>query len=161
MSAKDEQRKPLAGILQTVYPSLLQLLTALSAHDTTEAGEMQKLIIKIIEVTTKISIPPFFAEPQTIDSWMVVLIAVLEKPIPVSVNSHDDEAGKHPLWKVKKWTARVMERFMKRYARTNDNDEPANKQFIFSTHQPLFLFVITKYLIIIYNCSMRRHLDTW
>jgi hypothetical protein len=57
------------------------------------------------------------AEPNVLSQWMTVLTTLLEKQIPESIQPADLEArAKFPWWSAKKWAARSLERFVRRYS---------------------------------------------
>jgi hypothetical protein len=127
----EDERKPLYELVPQVFPTLLHLLSALIPLDTADAGEMMKLICKTFEAAIKMGIPPYLTDPAIQASWINMFIQILERPIPEAILPKDvDERSKHPLWKVKKWVSRIMERFIKRYGNcNNETDSPANRQF--------------------------------
>lgn len=130
MNADDNRREPLYAIVKDVFPTLLQIFTALCSLDTPESGLMVKLICKIIESATKMAMPPSFIDPAVLGAWMNVLLPTLERPIPDNILPADAEGkSKHPLWQTKKWIARIMERFIKRYGGHEEDENSPSSQF--------------------------------
>eukprot|EP00026_Physarum_polycephalum_P001519 Phypoly_transcript_01521.p1 GENE.Phypoly_transcript_01521~~Phypoly_transcript_01521.p1 ORF type:complete len:1104 (+),score=247.66 Phypoly_transcript_01521:276-3314(+) len=125
-----KKRAPLHAVIATIFPLLLQVFSHLSSNDSLESAAIQRLLCKIFYVSINMSIPPYMTDPNVLNQWISLLQVLLEKQIPDSIQPTDPEArAKFPWWSAKKWAARSLERFVRRYMRPRKVDKKSNKKF--------------------------------
>jgi hypothetical protein len=125
-----KRRAPLNTVIGQIFPLLMQVFSHLSTVDTLESAAIQRLLCKIFYASVNMSIPPHLADPTVLNQWMGLLTVLLEKQIPEAIQPADLEArAKFPWWSAKKWAARSLERFIRKYMKPKKVDKKSNKKF--------------------------------
>lgn len=113
--ADGAKRKPLHDMVEATFPQLVALLHAILAQAPTIAlAELALLATKVMWTVTQLSLPPLLLEPDRLEPWFDVLIALLEQPLPVGAPVDPVDAMKWPPWKVKKRVAAIIHRVLQR-----------------------------------------------
>ena len=136
---RDEQRKPLYGIVDATFPMLLQLAQRVLAHPpAADASEIALLVGKIMWSTTQLGLPPWLLQPANLGPWFETMLALLEQPLPEGCPTDGDDAIKWPPFKVKKRIAAIFHRLIQRYgnpSRQIEKDVPlAAETMSFARH---------------------------
>ncbi|KAI8053433.1 armadillo-type protein [Syncephalis plumigaleata] len=110
------RREPLHEIIRVVFPQILGIGQQLLAYDTTETGEMVKLICKCYFSSTLHELSSLQQEVSSITAWMTLFLQIVEKPIPINILPEDlDEREKFTWLKAKKWAMHCINRLFARY----------------------------------------------
>nr|GLL41506.1 importin beta-like SAD2 [Ipomoea trifida] len=127
----DEERAPVHHIVEETFPYLLNIFRGLVQIENpkVEVAELIRLICKIFWSSIYLEIPRQLFDPNTFNSWMVLFLSMLERPVPLEGQPADPELRKSwGWWKVKKWTVHILYRL---YTRFGDLklQKPENKAF--------------------------------
>jgi hypothetical protein len=88
------------------------------------------IVFLFSSLLVQLEIPKQLFDPNVFNSWMVLFINLLERPVPVEGQPIDPEIRKSwGWWKVKKWTIHILNRL---YTRSVFNRHAAN--FILVSH---------------------------
>ncbi|CAM9092964.1 unnamed protein product [Pylaiella littoralis] len=110
-----EARGPLLDIMRVTLPLLLNMATQLLAEDSTEAGEVLKLALKVFYSCTQFAIPSGKdLEDLNVPGWMDLCAKVLAKPVVGQPEVEEDRVA-FSWWKAKKWAGNIAHRFFTRY----------------------------------------------
>ncbi|KAH9304497.1 hypothetical protein KI387_008901, partial [Taxus chinensis] len=127
----EDERTPVYLIIDEAFPPLLNIFNRLVqvVNPTLEIAELIKLICKIFWSSIYLEVPKQLFDPNVFNAWMVLFLAMLERPVPAEGQPTDPEQRKSwEWWKVKKWTVHIMNRL---YTRFGDPKllKPENKPF--------------------------------
>ncbi|XP_010469688.1 PREDICTED: importin beta-like SAD2 [Camelina sativa] len=127
----DEDRTPVARIVEETFPQLLTIFNGLIQipNPSLEIAELMKLICKIFWSSIYLELPRQLFDLNVFNAWMVLFLSVSERPVPVEGQPLDPELRKSwGWWKVKKWTVHILNRL---YSRFGDPSlqSPENKPF--------------------------------
>lgn len=127
----EDERTPVYLIIDEAFPPLLNIFNRLVQipSPTIEIAELIKLICKIFWSSIYLEVPKQLFDPNVFNAWMVLFLAMLERPVPPEGQPTDPEQRKSwEWWKVKKWTVHIMNRL---YTRFGDPKllKPENKPF--------------------------------
>ncbi|KAI3890803.1 hypothetical protein MKX03_007416, partial [Papaver bracteatum] len=127
----DEERTPVYLIVEETFPYLLNIFSRLVqiVNPPLEIADLIKLICKIFWSSIYLEIPKQLFDPNVFNAWMVLFLAILERPVPVEGQPVDPDQRKvWGWWKVKKWTVHILNRL---YTRFGDLklQKPENKAF--------------------------------
>ncbi|GLJ28027.1 hypothetical protein SUGI_0550340 [Cryptomeria japonica] len=127
----EDERTPVYLIIDEAFPPLLNIFNRLVqvSNPTLEIAELIKLICKIFWSSIYLEVPKQLFDPNIFNAWMVLFLAMLERPVPSEGQPTDPEQRKSwEWWKVKKWTVHIMNRL---YTRFGDPKllKPENKPF--------------------------------
>ncbi|CAO2045785.1 unnamed protein product [Urochloa humidicola] len=114
----EEDRIPLYHIVEETFPRLLSIFSKLVqiVNPPIEVADLIKLICKIFWSSIYLEIPKQLFDPNVFNSWMVLFINLLERPVPVEGQPIDPEMRKSwGWWKVKKWTIHILNRLYTRF----------------------------------------------
>ncbi|TKW39174.1 hypothetical protein SEVIR_1G160800v4 [Setaria viridis] len=114
----EEERIPLYHIVEETFPRLLSIFSKLVqiVNPPIEVADLIKLICKIFWSSIYLEIPKQLFDPNVFNSWMVLFINLLERPVPVEGQPIDPEIRKSwGWWKVKKWTIHILNRLYTRF----------------------------------------------
>lgn len=114
----EEERGPLDQVVNTTFPTLLQIFQMLLAMDSTapELAELLKLVCKTYWSATYMSIPPLLNQEQQFTGWMACFHTLMMKPLPLEHLPADPDARKGWQWnKAKKWVMHIASRLFNRY----------------------------------------------
>ncbi|CAN6238124.1 unnamed protein product [Urochloa humidicola] len=114
----EEERIPLYHIVEETFPRLLSIFSNLVqiVNPPIEVADLIKLICKIFWSSIYLEIPKQLFDPNVFNSWMVLFINLLERPVPVEGQPIDPEMRKSwGWWKVKKWTIHILNRLYTRF----------------------------------------------
>ncbi|CAL5058279.1 unnamed protein product [Urochloa decumbens] len=114
----EEERIPLYHIVEETFPRLLSIFSKLVqiVNAPIEVADLIKLICKIFWSSIYLEIPKQLFDPNIFNSWMVLFINLLERPVPVEGQPIDPEMRKSwGWWKVKKWTIHILNRLYTRF----------------------------------------------
>jgi hypothetical protein len=131
-----EMRGPLETIIQTTFPTLLQLMQSMTAYQEVGAAEMMKLLCKIYWSSMQFLLPPVMQDPVQFMAWMNVFDTLMKKPLPEASEgtaplgqpTELDERQEWPWWKLKKWIAHIWTRLFQRFGNAEQTDK-AHKEF--------------------------------
>ncbi|XP_075516359.1 importin beta-like SAD2 [Primulina tabacum] len=127
----DEERVPVHHIVEETFPHLLYIFKQLVeiANPSVEIADLIKLICKTFWSSIYLEIPKQFSDPSLFNSWMVLFLNVLERPVPVEGQPADPELRKSwGWWEVKKWTVHILNRLFTRFGDLKLQN-PDNKAF--------------------------------
>lgn len=127
----EDERTPVYLIIDEAFPPLLNIFNRLVQipSPAIEIAELIKLICKIFWSSIYLEVPKQLFDPNVFNAWMVLFLAMLERPVPTEGQPTDPEQRKSwEWWKVKKWTVHIMNRL---YTRFGDPKllKPENKPF--------------------------------
>ncbi|GAB2230170.1 hypothetical protein Drorol1_Dr00014427 [Drosera rotundifolia] len=114
----DDDRAPLQLIVEETFVHLLDIFNKLVqiASPPVEAAELIKLICKIFWSSIYLEIPKQLYDANVFNAWMVLLLNILERPVPIEGQPADPEQRKAwGWWKVKKWTIHILNRLYTRF----------------------------------------------
>nr|CAN64023.1 hypothetical protein VITISV_039692 [Vitis vinifera] len=114
----DEERTPVHRIVEETFPHLLGIFNRLVqiVNPPLEVAELIKLICKIFWSSIYLEIPKQLFDPNVFNSWMILFLNVLERPVPLEGQPADPELRKSwGWWKVKKWTVHILNRLYTRF----------------------------------------------
>ncbi|RVW14197.1 Importin beta-like SAD2 [Vitis vinifera] len=136
----DEERTPVHRIVEETFPHLLGIFNRLVqiVNPPLEVAELIKLICKIFWSSIYLGgveepfssetqmewclemlfleIPKQLFDPNVFNSWMILFLNVLERPVPLEGQPADPELRKSwGWWKVKKWTVHILNRLYTRF----------------------------------------------
>ena len=112
-----ERVAPLHQLVAETFPLLLNLMRSiLGAPPSVANSELALLAAKTMWSCTQIDMPPLLLQPQSVEQWFEILLALLGQPLPSEgAPSDPEDAAKWPPWKVKKRVAQIMHRVLQRY----------------------------------------------
>ncbi|XP_050214915.1 importin beta-like SAD2 isoform X2 [Mercurialis annua] len=114
----DEERAPVYRIVEETFPHLLNIFNRLVqiANPSLEVADLIKLICKIFWSSIYLEVPKQLFDPNVFNTWMVLFLNVLERPVPMEGQPVDPELRKSwGWWKVKKWTVHILNRLYTRF----------------------------------------------
>ena len=129
----EEDRAQLYGVVNSVFPVVIQILQQLlrSDHKSLECVEMLKLCCKIYWSTVYLSVPQLLMQEDHFHAWMGSLKVLLECPVPADAPA----ACREQWWKVKKWVLHIMNRLFNKYDKRVKPDDPMYPfAVLFDTH---------------------------
>ncbi|XP_057960269.1 importin beta-like SAD2 [Malania oleifera] len=127
----DEERMPVFHIVEETFPHLLSIFTRLVqiGNPSLEVADLIKLICKIFWSSIYLEIPKQLYDPNVFNTWMVLFLNILERPVPVEGQPVDPELRKSwGWWKVKKWTVHILNRLYTRFGDMKIQN-PENRAF--------------------------------
>lgn len=127
----DERLEPLFQLVEAVFPMLLNMLAQLQSNNSLEAANMMHLIMKTYWSCVKTNLPPHIAQTENVVAWMNLFRAIIAKPLPEASEgaepfgqpTDEEERGKWPWWKLKKWALQILCRFYTRYGNPKKAEE--------------------------------------
>ncbi|XVF84412.1 hypothetical protein PTKIN_Ptkin17bG0035100 [Pterospermum kingtungense] len=114
----EEERTPVHHIVEETFPHLLNIFSRLVQIEkpAVEVADLIKLICKIFWSSIYLEIPKQLLDPNVFNSWMMLFLNVLERPVPLEGQPVDPELRKSwGWWKVKKWTVHILNRLYTRF----------------------------------------------
>ncbi|XP_076959357.1 importin beta-like SAD2 [Bidens hawaiensis] len=127
----DEERIPVYHVVEETFPHLLNIFSRLVqiGNPSIEVADLIKLICKIFWSSIYLEIPKKLFDPHVFNSWMVLFLNMLERPVPLEGQPTDPELRKSwGWWKVKKWTVHILNRLYTRFGDLKLQN-PENKAF--------------------------------
>ncbi|XP_073134162.1 importin beta-like SAD2 [Henckelia pumila] len=127
----DEERVPVHHIVEETFPHLLYIFKQLVeiANPSVEIADLIKLICKTFWSSIYLEIPKQLSDPNLFNSWMVLFLNILERPVPVEGQPADPDLRKSwGWWEVKKWTVHILNRLFTRFGDLKLQN-PDNKAF--------------------------------
>nr|XP_043610617.1 importin beta-like SAD2 [Erigeron canadensis] len=127
----DEERTPVHHMVEETFPHLLNIFNKLVQieNPSIDIADMIKLICKIFWSSIYLEIPKKLYDPNAFNDWMVLFLVILERPVPIEGQPADPDLRKSwGWWKVKKWTAHILNRLYTRFGDVKLQD-PENKAF--------------------------------
>ncbi|KAF2933398.1 importin beta-like SAD2 isoform X1 [Oryza sativa Japonica Group] len=115
----EDERIPLYQIVEECFPRLLNILRNLVpiSNPPIEVADLIKLICKIFWSSIYLEIPKQLFDPNVFNTWMILFLNLLERPVPVEGQPLDPDARKSwGWWKVKKWIIHILNRLYTRFA---------------------------------------------
>lgn len=110
------EREDLDKVTQATFPLLLNIGNGLVTQNSTEAGEMLRLILKIYKHAIYYEMAPHLQDEVSIVPWATLFINVVAKEAPSESMLEDvDEREQHSWWKAKKWAFSNLNRLFVRY----------------------------------------------
>ncbi|KAF1323075.1 Ran binding protein 7, partial [Globisporangium splendens] len=127
----EERLEPLYKLVEVVFPMLLSMLTQLQNNNSIEAANMMHLILKTYWSCVKTNLPPHIAQTENVIAWMNLFRVIIAKPLPEASEgveplgqpTDEEERGKWPWWKLKKWALQILCRFYTRYGNPKKSEE--------------------------------------
>lgn len=136
----EDERIPLYQIVEECFPRLLNILRNLVpiSNPPIEVADLIKLICKIFWSSIYVSSLPYYVfhfffnthyamyflqleipkqlfDPNVFNTWMILFLNLLERPVPVEGQPLDPDARKSwGWWKVKKWIIHILNRLYTR-----------------------------------------------
>ncbi|XP_022733037.1 importin beta-like SAD2 isoform X2 [Durio zibethinus] len=114
----EEERSPVHRIVEETFPHLLNIFNRLVQieNPALEVADLIKLICKIFWSSIYLEIPKQLLDPNVFNAWMILLLNVLERSVPLEGQPLDPELRKSwGWWKVKKWTVHILNRLYTRF----------------------------------------------
>lgn len=128
------KRQELDKVTQATFPIILQLGNRLVEENSTDAGEMLKMIVKTYKQAVYTEMSEHLMEESQFLPWATLFIKIVQKePPPESMPEDIEDREIHPWWKTKKWAFSNLNRIFVRYgnpASTQEAYEPFAKNFI-------------------------------
>ncbi|KAI3796270.1 hypothetical protein L1987_38937 [Smallanthus sonchifolius] len=114
----DEERTPVHHVVEETFLHLLNIFSRLVqiGNPSIEIADLIKLICKIYWSSIYLEIPKKLYDQNVFDAWMVLFLNILERPVPLEGQPADPDLRKSwGWWKVKKWTAHILNRLYTRF----------------------------------------------
>jgi len=124
-----QRSDPIADIVQSTFPLLLQALKTVNSLNSLEAYEMSHVMCKIVYKAIHLSIPVNLRSSTEFMPWFNEISTTLNRQVPAQSLQQFDEKRKHPLWKAKKWCAHFMLSLFSRFGFEKEVKVPGNKVF--------------------------------
>ncbi|KAK1425494.1 hypothetical protein QVD17_20846 [Tagetes erecta] len=127
----DEERMPIYHVVEETFPHLLNIFSRLVqiVNPSIEIADLIKLICKIFWSSIYLEIPKKLSDHNVFNAWMVLFLNILERPVPLEGQPADPELRKSwGWWKVKKWTAHILNRLYTRFGDVKLKD-PESRAF--------------------------------
>lgn len=99
-------------------------------NPTPEALLLIKVVVKIYFVSIQYKMADYFCVPASVTQWIQLFGTLVGMQVaPPSAGDEDrDELAKRPVWKVKKWSVRILKQMFERYGVVS-NAEKRYKEF--------------------------------
>uniref|UniRef100_A0A383WBL3 Importin N-terminal domain-containing protein n=1 Tax=Tetradesmus obliquus TaxID=3088 RepID=A0A383WBL3_TETOB len=135
----DEERAPMAPIVNASFPVLLGLLQQLVANPspTAQVAEFMKLVCKIFWSATFMAVPELLLNMEQFSGWMMCLHQAMRKPLPWDhLPAGLDERRKWVWFKALKWVLHITYRLFNRYGEPRLCKPGVDQQFaqLFEAH---------------------------
>nr|GEV10139.1 importin beta-like SAD2 [Tanacetum cinerariifolium] len=114
----DDERTPVHHVVEETFPHLLNIFSRLVQipNPPIEVADLIKLICKIYWSSIYLEIPKKLFDPNVFNTWMVLFLNILERPVPLEGQPTDPDLRKSwGWWKVKKWTVHILNRLYTRF----------------------------------------------
>jgi len=119
----------LNGMVDALFPVLVQLFKYISQQDTLQSCEMQLLLIKIFWFATQVKIPSYLTVTNLTD-WLNTFVLILQQPLPINQNLPPEMLSILDVkWKLKKWIMRIFDRIFHRYDGNKEEGKDVAKCF--------------------------------
>lgn len=116
----NNQRPELDALINSHFPTLLQVGDSLLKEESQEAGEMTVLLLKIYKYSSYYDLPIPLQVPDIFANWANFHVAIINKPISEYVLDLDESERRFNPWvKSKKWAFANLYRLFTRYASNN------------------------------------------
>jgi len=129
----EDERQPLAQLVSTVFPGLLQILQQLVSNPNQASPEVclcTRLIWKTFWSATYMGIPDLLTQPDTMNGWLTALLMSLSQtPPPETESLPREERPASPWWKSRKWIMSIAYRLLSRYGEPRHCKEGNDKVF--------------------------------
>jgi hypothetical protein len=142
----NDERPELDALINTHFPTLLQVADSLLKEESQEAGEMTVLILKIFKYSTYHDLPVPLQIPGVFGNWASLHVAIINQEIPQYVlNLDESERRLNPWVKAKKWAYANLYRLFTRYASSS-----LSKRFTYTEFRNLFVENLVPQLLNLY-----------
>ncbi|CAA19115.1 karyopherin/importin beta family nuclear import/export signal receptor Nmd5 [Schizosaccharomyces pombe] len=112
----DDRQRDIGPLVAALFPTILQLGQGLINLEDNDSAEMLRLILKTFKSVIALELPPELLANDMILSWIQLLLAVVQKPLPESLMSLEPEVRQSHVWhKCKKWAYYSLNRIFTRY----------------------------------------------
>jgi len=128
----ESERAPMAELVNTALPLLLQIFTQLLAapQQTAEVATYTKLVAKVFWSATYMGIPDILLQPHMFNGWMGALLAAVGQQLPEAAQpASREERAASPWWKSRKWIFHITYRLYSRYGVPKHCKAGADRQF--------------------------------
>ncbi|KAJ3330978.1 hypothetical protein HDU76_004378 [Blyttiomyces sp. JEL0837] len=113
---------PIPGIVDTTFPTLLEIAKKVITMETPEAAAMLRVTLKIYLNCISKELIPALRDSSSLVPWGMILVQVVEKDIPVDASVEPEEREKQQWWKAKKWALRCLHTFIMKYCNKNKEE---------------------------------------
>ncbi|KAL3141839.1 hypothetical protein ABBQ32_004507 [Trebouxia sp. C0010 RCD-2024] len=128
-----EERTPLETVVQTTFPTVLQVFQGLlqSGSHAEIVAELLKLICKAFWSATYMGIPDMLIQQDHFVGWMTCIHTLMDMPVPKEGQPQDPDArAAWSWWKAKKWVLHITYRLFNRYGDPKAGRSGADGDFI-------------------------------
>ncbi|KAI8912786.1 armadillo-type protein [Gorgonomyces haynaldii] len=116
------KRQSLDSVIESMFPSLLQVANQLSGTQKIEEMAIVKTILKIYCVSIRMEISKNQMDQAQLVPWITLFITIVERDVPVTNESKEDMAT-NAWWKAKKWSLACLNSFLQRYCRSRKSEQ--------------------------------------
>ena len=111
-----DRRKDLDTIIRASFPILLQVGGGVLDEDSSLAGDMMRMILKIYKCIIWLELSTELQQMSSLVPWGQLLLKVIAKPPSAeSMAGSVEEREQHAWWKAKKWAYFSLDRLFQRY----------------------------------------------
>lgn len=115
MSERGPLNEAMLMLLPMIYERCFHLLNDPSEYSVS----LQKLTLKIYYAFIQYSMPLDMLTKEVFSQWMVMLRAIIDRPVPEQTNQIDEDDRPELIWwKCKKWALHIVCRVFERYGTT-------------------------------------------
>ncbi|KRX27348.1 Importin-7 [Trichinella nelsoni] len=121
--SRNINRQPIADVMVKVLPQLHLRMCHLIDNSSQESVHLQKMILKIYHALVLYHLHTDILSESHFLEWIIVVIRVLEIPVPPESLAVDPEDRPQLVWwKCKKWSARILSRIYDRFHEDKNSD---------------------------------------
>ncbi|KRY79370.1 Importin-7 [Trichinella pseudospiralis] len=121
--SRNINRQPIADVMVKVLPQLHLRMCHLIDNNSQESVHLQKMILKIYHALVLYHLHTDILSEAHFLEWIIVVIRVLEIPVPLeTLNVDQEDRPQLVWWKCKKWSARILSRIYDRFHEDKNSD---------------------------------------
>jgi importin-7 len=117
-----DRREMAEKVICATFPIMLKLSESVLEMKSILGFEMLKLIVKNFYRGVHLCLPDHVNNPAVINAWMSVVMRVNKLQMPqdqIPQNARPGVIYTHPMWKARKWAARICMRLFSRWGQPN------------------------------------------
>eukprot|EP00047_Mylnosiga_fluctuans_P003285 m.228397 g.228397 ORF g.228397 m.228397 type:complete len:1049 (+) comp11736_c0_seq1:40-3186(+) len=110
-----EDRVDFDNMIAALQPYMYQLLLTLYKTPNPDALTVMRQVLKIYYRAVDFELSPGLAVPEVFGQWMNAFLSILSMPVETPSTDDKEDWPQRPVWKAKKWIARILFQVFERY----------------------------------------------